>query len=110
LHKDGLITKYFGGEAVPFTLTRMPIPISSTDALYMDIEEIAQYIYIADSSERRVVQLDREGVFVRQFKPAREQEENFQQLADIFVDEMAGKLYYVAANALYVTDLPPLQR
>ncbi|MBN1581163.1 MAG: hypothetical protein JXA89_10705, partial [Anaerolineae bacterium] len=110
LHQDGRITKYFGGEVAPFALTRMPLPLSSADAMYIDVDQVAQYIYIADSAEQRVVQIDREGVFVRQFKPAREQEASFRQLMDIFVDEMAGKLFYISGNALYVTDIPPVQR
>jgi hypothetical protein len=110
LHQDGRLTKYFGGEVVPFTPTRIPLPLSSADAMYMDIDEVAEYIYIADGAERRVVQIDREGVFVRQFKLDREREASFAQLADIFVDEMAGKLFYVTGNALYVTDIPPVQR
>ena len=104
------VTKYFGGEVAPFTLTRLPLPLSGADAMYMDVDEVAQYIYVADSTEQRVVQIDREGVFVRQFKPAREQEASFRQLTDIFVDEVAGKVFYIAGNALYVTDIPPVQR
>ncbi len=110
LHQDGRISKYFGGEAASFVLTRMPLPLSHADALYMDVPEISQYLYVADSSETRVVQLDREGAFVRQIKPARDQEAHFAQLSDIFVDEMAAKLYYITAKALYVADIPPMQR
>lgn len=108
LHQDGRLTKYFGGQSVSFVVTRMSLPLANADGLYMDAVEVAQYIYIADSTEGRVVQLDREGAFVRQFKPARGQESIFNRLAGIFVDEMSGKLYYLAANALYVADLPSL--
>ncbi|MBN1581189.1 MAG: hypothetical protein JXA89_10840 [Anaerolineae bacterium] len=108
VHRDGRLTKYFGGEAVSFVITRMPLPLANADALYMDVEDVAQYLYIADSVEGRVVQLDREGAFVRQFKPARGQESVFASLAGIFVDERDGKLYYLASSALYVADLPPL--
>jgi hypothetical protein len=110
LHKDAQITKYYGGKPVSFVLTRIPRPLSSADALYLDVKEVAQYIYVADSSEECVVQLDHEGTFVRQLKPARGHEATFRQLAGIFVDEMSGKMYTVAANALYVTDIPPMQR
>jgi hypothetical protein len=110
LHSNGKLEKYYGGESASFAMTRIPKPMANADALYLDVEDVAQYMYVADRTEKRIVQVDREGVFVRQLKPALGQEEAFQQLATIFVDETGGKLYYVAANALYVTDIPPVQR
>lgn len=109
LHNNGKLTKYYGGERVPFAVTRVPRPLSSASALYLDVEEATQYIYVADASERRIVQLDREGTFVRQLQPSLDNEELFRQMSGLFIDEMGAKAYYVAANALYVTDLPPVQ-
>jgi hypothetical protein len=110
LHKNGQLAKYYGGEPVPFDVTRIPKPVASADALYLDTQEVAQYLYVADGTEMRIVQMDREGTFVRQLKPALGEEEAFRQLAGLFVDEAGSKLYYIAANALYVTDLPPVHR
>jgi hypothetical protein len=110
LHNTGNVAKYYGGEPAPFALTRVPRPLASANALHADVEETAQYIYIADASERRIVQVDREGTFVRQLQPPLGQEESFRQLSGLFVDETGGKLYVVAASALYVTDLPPVQQ
>jgi len=109
LHNNGKLDKYYGGERVPFAVTRVPRPLSGGNALFLEVEEDTQYIYIADASERRIVQLDREGVFVRQLQPSLGQEDLFRQLAGLYVDEMGTKLYYVAANTLYITDLPPVQ-
>jgi hypothetical protein len=83
--------------------------LSGGSALYLDVEEVTQYIYVADASERRIVQLDRQGTFVRQLLPSLGQEDLFRGLSGLYVDEMGDKLYYVAANALYITDLPPVQ-
>jgi hypothetical protein len=109
LHNTGQVSKYYGGEPTPFMLTRIPRPLTGANALHADVEEAVQYIYVADASERRIVQVDREGAFVRQLQPALGQEESFRQLSGLFVDEAGGKLYLVAANTLYVADLPPLQ-
>jgi hypothetical protein len=109
LLNSGRLDKYFGGEAIPFGVARIPKPLLSADALYMDTEDFAQYIYIADSSERRIVQLDKEGTFMRQFRPPAELEASFQHLRGLFVDEIGGKLFYASGNALYVTELPPAQ-
>jgi hypothetical protein len=109
LHNNGKLAKYYGGERVNFAVTRVPRPLSAGSALYLDVEDKTQYIYIADASERRIVQLDREGVFIRQLQPSLGEEDLFRQLSGLYVDEKGGKLYYVAANALYITDLPPVQ-
>ena len=109
-HDSGKINKYFGGEPVEFAVRDIPMPLLGANALYMDIEEVTQYIYIADATGRRVVQLKRDGTFVRQVRPPAEEEALFDQLSGLFVDERVGKLYYVAGNALYVNDLPPVPR
>jgi hypothetical protein len=110
LHSSGKMQKLYGGEAVSFSLGQMPQPLTSAAALYLETEDVAQYVYIADASQKRILQLEREGMFARQLKPARDQEDTFEKLSGIFVDETGGKLYYVAARGLYITDLPPLQR
>jgi hypothetical protein len=109
IHNSGKIDQYYAGESVPFTVTRIPKPLVNANAFYLDIPEIAQHIYVADASEMRIVQLDREGTFVRQLRPPAEIEASFRQLGGLFVDETGGKLYYTTTGALYVTDLPPVQ-
>ncbi len=106
LHRNGRLERFFGGEVTPFSMTRLPQPLTGANALYLETEDIAQYIYVADAAEARVVQLDREGVFVRQLRPQPEVEETFRQLNGLFVDERGAKLYYTAGTALYVTALP----
>jgi hypothetical protein len=109
-HDSGKMNKYFGGEPVEFAVREIPKPLLGANALYMDIEEVTQYVYIADASDRRIVQLKRDGAFVRQFRPPAEEEAIFDQLSGLFVDERVGKLYYIAGKALYVNDLPPVPR
>ncbi len=109
LHSDGKIDKYFGGESVTFTQTKSPRPLTSAAALHFDIEEVVRNMYIVDPTDMRIVQLDHTGTFVRQFQPVRGQEVHMRQPAGVFVDETGGKLYYVAANALYVADIAPVQ-
>lgn len=110
LNDNGRVLKYYGGTAVSFDVTRIPKPLLNAESLYIKVEEAAQYIYIGDTSEMRIVQIDREGAFLRQLRPPAETETSFRQLSGLFVDEVGGKLYYTTANTLYVTDLPPIQR
>ena len=106
LHRNGRLERFFGGQVTPFSMTRLPQPLTGANALYLETEDIAQYIYVADAAEARIVQLDREGVFVRQLRPQPDVEETFHQLNGMFVDERGAKLYYTAGTALYVTVLP----
>jgi hypothetical protein len=109
LHSTGKLEKYFAGEVVPFEFSQMPQPLYSASGMYLDVEETAQYIYIADQTESRIVQFDREGAFVRQLRPSSNIEASFEDLADVFVDETAGKIFYTAGSGLYIADLPPVQ-
>ena len=108
IHSDGTIEKFFGGESTPFEVTGVPQPLNAASAFYLDIEETAKHIYVADAAEIRILQLARDGSFVRQFRLPAEQERLFSGLSGVFVDEPAGKLFFLAANALYVVDLPPV--
>jgi len=108
LFQDGRIAKYFGGNPVPFAQTQIPKPLVWANAIYFDVEEVVRHMYIVDAAGPRVVQLDREGVFVRQLQPALGYTETFRDLGGVFVDETAGKLYYVAAPGLFVSDIPPV--
>lgn len=110
LRSTGRLEQFFAGETTPFAISQIPQPLASAKALHVDTEDIARYIYVADEAEARIVQLDRDGVFVRQLRPPAGMESSFQGLSGLFPDERDGKLYYTAGNALYVAGLPAVQR
>jgi hypothetical protein len=62
---------------------------------------------VADAGNGRVVQLNKDGRFIRQFKPRDEQTADFSTLRSIFVDELTGKLYLVNDHALYIANITP---
>ncbi len=64
---------------------------------------------MADAGNQRVVQLNKDGRFVRQFKPRDEEEIDFSTLRSVFVDELTGKLYLLNDHALYIANITPLQ-
>lgn len=109
LYNDGKLSRYYAGKNAPFEVGPMPQPMTRADALYLDMEEVTQYIYIADGSGMRITQLDREGKFIRQLRSSLDQEGAFQGLRGLYVDETGDKLYYITANALYVAAVPPVQ-
>ncbi len=104
----GDILKFSGGLQVDFSVTGLGDQgLQDAIALYTDPD--AQYIYVADAGLARIVQLTKEGVFVRQFLPPREDEALFQGLQDVWVDELQGELVVLTSEGLFVAPVeqPP---
>jgi type II secretory pathway pseudopilin PulG len=109
LYADGTVRKFEAGVPVEFQITEIDKPFSRPAAIYTAPDDVAQYLYVADAGNHRVVQLNKDGRFVRQFKPRDEDTVNFGTLRSIFVDELAGKLYLLNDHALYIANITPLQ-
>ena len=70
-----------------------------------DLDEAVQHVYIADRGNVRIVQLQKDGQFVQQFRPAADDLTAFTNLQDLFVDELGQRLFILANNRLYVSGL-----
>ncbi len=108
LYGNGAISKFQGGLPSEFTVTGLDVPFNNPVALFTAPDEEVQYIYVADAGNQRVVQLEKDGQFVRQFKPSAGELVTFSHLQDIFVDEISGRLYILDSNNLYVGNMPTL--
>ncbi len=106
LFKDGKISKFEAGQPVGFDVTGLDKPFSNPVSIFTAPNEVVQHIYVADAGNRRVVQLNKDGSFMRQFKPREGEPVSFANLQDIFVDEIGGRLYVLDSNNLYVGNIP----
>ncbi len=107
LYQDGRISKFLGGQLdTEFNVTGLDIPFNNPVAMFTAPDEDVQFIYVADAGNHRIVQLDKDGSFVRQFKPRLGEAVSFSNLQDIFVDEIGGRMYVLDSNSLYLTNLP----
>lgn len=106
LFADGRISKYEAGQPVEFSLTGLDRPLNNPVAIFTAPDEEVQYLYVADAGQQRIVQLEKNGRFVRQFKPSADQGTTFSNLQDVFVDEIGGRMYILDSNNLYMTTLP----
>lgn len=106
LYKDGRIGKFEAGQAASFSVTGLDKPFSNPVAIFTAPNETVQHLYIADAGNRRVVQLNKDGVFVRQFKPREGEGVSFANLQDIYVDEIGERLYVLDSNNLYLANIP----
>lgn len=106
LFKDGGISKFEAGQAVNFNVTGLDKPFKNPVSLFTAPNEAVQHLYVTDAGNRRVVQLNKDGTFMRQFKPREGEPISFANLQDIFVDEIGGRLYLLDSNNLYVGNIP----
>lgn len=106
LYGSGQIRKFRAGEPVEFALSGLDAPLSNPTAIYTAPDELAQYIYVADAGNQRIVQFSKQGVFLRQFKPRAGEATVFDKLQAIFVDEIGGKMYILNGNDLYGANVP----
>ena len=105
LYADGRILKFVNGQPAPFELAGLYEPLQNSTALFTSGE--AEFLYVADAGNDRIVQLTKEGTFVRQFKAG--EGDAFDQLKGLFASEQYNRLYFVSGNKLYVTNLPSEQ-
>ena len=106
LYQDGQIKKFLGGEPAPFQLTGLDIPFNNPAALYTASDEQIQHLYVADAGNRRIVQLTKDGQFVRQFKPRLEDNIEFDDLRSLYVDEISEKMFILNGSSLYAPNIP----
>jgi hypothetical protein len=97
------ILKFSGGLQEDFAITGLG------DQALQDPVADTQYLYIADAGLGRIVQLTKEGAFVRQFLPPRDDEALFQGLRDVWADEVRGELVALTSEGLFVSpfEQPP---
>jgi hypothetical protein len=106
LYQDGRITKYLSGQPTDFNITGLDQPFNNPTSIHTAPNEEMQFIYVADTGNQRIVQLNKDGSFVRQFKPRQGEAVGFTNLQDIYVDEIGGRLYALDNNTLYVGNIP----
>jgi|GEM_PF-831528 len=102
LYTDGRLLKFFAGEQRPFDFQGLPTKLSMPVALAVPLE--GDRIYILDAGNGRIVEVTKDGTFLRQFHP---REGDFLRDArSFFLDEANSKFYIVTADQLYAADVP----
>ncbi len=104
LYANGTIMRFRAGEPVPFEQIDIDEPLKAPTALYTAPDEETKFVYVADAGHQRIVQFDKEGRFIRQFKSA--EDDVFDDLKGLYVDEIGGKFYVVSGNKLYLANIP----
>lgn len=102
------VERYQAGQKVEFVLQGLDKPLSSPVGLFAtfvgETGPNGAHLFIADAGNGRILELTKEGRFVRQLRPR--EGEHFRELHDIYVDQTTGRLIFLAGSSLYLADVP----
>lgn len=107
LLKNGEIVKLFQGKEVDFPQDGLDQPLSNPVAIAISQPDDMKKgsVYVADAGNQRIVEFDKAGSFVRQFRPAPDKPP-FDDLRDLVVDSRASRLILLNGTTLYFINLP----
>ena len=104
---DGRILKFEGGTEQAFSIGGMDDqPLQNPTAIFATPE--TDHIYVVDAGNERIVQLDKEGVFVRQFRASGNGVGSLEGLQDVCVREAEGQLLVLSTDRLLIAAIPEL--
>jgi len=107
LLKNGEIVKLFQGKEVDFPQDGLDQPLSNPVAIAISQPDDMKKgsVYVADAGNQRIVEFDKAGNFVRQFRPASDKPP-FDDLRDIAVDGKTSRLFLLNGTTLSFINLP----
>jgi len=109
LHADGTIQKYLAGETQPFGMQGLPDAMESPRAIFVSGPQEPDgpgFVYVADTGNERILQFDKQGNYLRQFRASLGQEV-LRDLQGLYVDEETGRLFIVSGRTLLMTAITP---
>jgi hypothetical protein len=110
LYADGKMRKLSAGQPDAFDTSDWDRPASSPSALFTRPPEDAQWVYVADRGNARIVQTSKEGQFRRQFRlgdlTATGGTDPLAGVTSLFVDEISGHAYFASDRQLFIAILP----
>jgi len=99
---DGTLLRFIAGKPEPFDLIALDEPLRNPVAIFTTPS--SKSLFIADAGNQRIVQVGKDRLFQRQFRPRRGSSA-FAKLQDIFIDEARGILFALSENVLYAARL-----
>ena len=110
LFADGQVKKFLKGDPQSFALQGLPSPMRSPTTIFVSGTQEAEargYVYVTDTGNERIVQFDKSGNYVRQFK-AQSGEKHMENLRGIYVDEEMERMFILSGKTLWLANIPPL--
>jgi hypothetical protein len=104
VNSGGTILRFRAGQPVDFRLQDLEEPLKSPTAIFTAPN--VNSIYVADAGNQRIVQFDKDGRFLRQFRPREQDADAFANLKALFADEAKKKFFFTNANKVYMANIP----
>lgn len=102
LFADGRLLKFYMGGQEPFELRGLPDPLGNPTAIAAPIDQ--DQLYVADAARGRILEFNKEGVFLRQFRPS--PSDMLRGIRHMVLDSTGSRFYILTADRLYKADLP----
>ena len=109
LYRDGTVQTFLEGRQQPFVLETPPDgPIVEPQAIIVGSEAgTAQSLFIVDSGKSRILEYDKTGKYLRQYRPADlTDREKLRKMRALQVDEINQAFFVLGSDGLYQTDIP----
>jgi hypothetical protein len=99
LINNGTVVKFFNRQPQSFQITGLPDPLGRTVAMAISGNDPARgHVFLLDAQSGAVMQLDKNGAFVRQYRGAAD---DFVNATDMAFDSSTNTLYVVTADKLF---------
>jgi hypothetical protein len=99
LINNGTVVKFFNRQPQNFQITGLPDPIGRTVAMAVSGNDPARgFVFLLDAQSGAVLQLDKNGAFVRQYRGAAD---DFVNATDMAYDGSTNTLYVTTADKLF---------
>ena len=103
LTQNGTVQKFFNKAPQPFSITGLPEPIGRAAALVVTGGDPERgNVYVLDAQAGSVLEFDKKGVFVRQYRGVGDE---FVDATDLAVDTARRTGYVVMSQRLYTFKL-----
>lgn len=107
VYADGRLLKLSAGQPAAYGFTDWDKPPSGATALAAYPPDETEWLYVADSGNRRIVQTTPAGQFKRQYQvDASLDGSALGNVSSLFVDDSVNKAYIGSGNRLYLAALP----
>ncbi|MGE5140625.1 MAG: hypothetical protein ACM3JD_14250 [Rudaea sp.] len=104
LMDDGQVLRFQGGQKQTFELGGLETPLKQPKAIFTRAG--VDSLYIADSGNARIVQFDKNGRLVRQYRPRAQDGDAFDGLSALATNESKRKFYFTSGSAAYLANIP----
>lgn len=98
---NGNLLKYTTGTKDTFSPIGVPTSFGALCCIWTDLD--SDYLYVADPTNKRIVVLDKEGVYIKQYKHSKEND--WSDIKDFYIDAVSNRGFLLNGSKVYIFNL-----